>query len=224
MKGLFLSKLRGLLTPKVNIRVSSGGGVIGGHTLLTAQKYVCNWKDLESAFPLCLELPDPSQRWDYLVGIMGAQGSKDPEMWNYIGRFRESIGQPRRVVKDRVVTTDFVDFIVDQLITETSVFGDFKYHDSGTGTNAEAVGDSVLQTPTGEALSTGTQVETDHDTYKSIATDTYAGTFAITEHGLFNHATPASGTLMDRTKFTAINVVSGNQLEYTFEISFTAGS
>ena len=117
-----------------------------------------------------------------------------------------------------------MDFIVDQLITETSVFGDFKYHDSGTGVGAEAVGDSVLGTPTGESLSVGTQVETDHDTYKSVATDTYAGTFAITEHGLFNHATPASGTLMDRTVFSAINVVSGNQIEFTFEGSFAAGS
>lgn len=212
--------MEGLFLPKQGV----GLGIVRLRTALKAQKYKVKWENLESAFPQCLHLPDPSQRWDYLVDIMGAQGSKDPEMWNYINRFRSKRFQPMRFVRDRVVTTAFVDFIVDQLITETSVFGDFKYHDSGTGVGDEAVGDTALGTPTGEALSVGTQVETDHDTYKSIATDTYAGTFAITEHGLFNHATPASGTLADRTKFTAINVVSGNQIEFTFEISFTAGS
>jgi hypothetical protein len=127
----------------------------------------------------------------------------------------------RRVVRDKVVTTAFVDFVVDQLIAETSVFGDFKYHEVGLGTNAEAVGDTALQTSSGIARATGTQVETDHDTYKSVGTITADATEAWTEHGLFNAS--SAGTLMDRTKFDAINVVSGNQVEFTFEISFTAG-
>lgn len=212
---LFLPKPKKLTMPIV------GRGVIKGHTLLTAQKYVVNFKEIESAFPQCLNLPDATQKWDYLVSLMGPQGTIDPEMWAYINRFRSMEGQPRRSVKDRVVTTAFVDFIVDQLQTETSVFGDFKYHDSGIGTGAEAVGDTGLGTPWGGARSTGTQTETDHDTYKSVATTTYNASKALTEHGLFN--TSDTVTLMDRTKFDAINVVDTNQVEYTFEISFTAG-
>lgn len=127
----------------------------------------------------------------------------------------------RRVVRNRVVTTAFVDFIVDQLQTETSAFGDFKYHGMGTGSTAENVTDTALETDTGIARATGTQTETDHDTYKSVATITADATEAITEHGIFNAA--EAGTLMDRTVFSAINVVSGNQIEFTFEISFTAG-
>jgi len=127
----------------------------------------------------------------------------------------------RRVVKDKMVTTAFVDFVVDQLITETSVFGDFKYHACGLGVGAEAITDTALGTDSGIARATGTQVETDHDTYKSVATMTMDTTEAITEHGIFNAST--AGTLMDRTLFSAINVVSGNQIEFTFEISFTAG-
>ena len=173
-----------VVIPKIHF-----GGVIQAHTLTRMQKYVVNWRELESAFPQCLNLPDPSQRWDYLVSQMGAQGIKDPDMWDYIGRFRSAIGQPKRARRDRVVTTAFVDFVVDQLIAETSVFGDYKYHDSGIGVVAEAITDTAMGTATGEARSTGTQVETDHDTYKSVATDTYAGTFAITEHGLFNVVT-----------------------------------
>jgi hypothetical protein len=119
-------------------------------------------------------------------------------------------GDPIRTVRDKVVTTAFVDFVVDQLQTETSAFGDFKYHACGLGVGDEAVGDTALGTDSGIARETGTQTETDHDTYKSVATMTMDATEAITEHGIFNAA--EAGTLMDRTKFSAINVVSGNQI------------
>ena len=138
-----------------------------------------------------------------------------------VRHIREGKEIGKRVVKDKVVTNAYVEFIVDQLIAESSAFGDFKYHDSGTGTNAEAAGDTALQTPTGEARSTGTQVEGSANEYISVATHTYAGTFAITEHGLFNAS--SGGILMDRTKFAAINVVSSDQLEFTFTITFSSG-
>ena len=111
--------------------------------------------------------------------------------------------------------------VLDQLIVETSAFGDFKYHDSGTGTNGELAADSVLQTPCGEARTIGSQVEGTSKQYKSIATHTYAGGFAITEHGLFNAA--AAGILMDRTVFGAINVVATDKIEFTFTITFNSG-
>ena len=65
----------------------------------------------------------------------------------------------RRVVKNKLVTTALVDFFVDQLIAETSAFGDFKFHDSGTGVGGEAIGDTVLGTPWGGARTVGTQAE-----------------------------------------------------------------
>jgi len=128
----------------------------------------------------------------------------------------------RRVVKDRVVTDDFAELIVDTLVANDDGIKDFKYHDSGTGTDAEAAGDSGLGTPWGGARSVGSQEEgATTKTYKSIATTTYNAGFAITEHGLFNAA--ADGVLMDRTKFDAINVVDTNQIEWTFQISFASG-
>jgi len=212
------SKFLGVVTSNV---VMTGGSKVYHRTLLTAQKYQVDWENLESSFPQCLHLPGPSEKWDFLVEQMGPQGTKDPEMWAFIDRLRSKDGQPRRMVRDKMVTTAFVDFVVDQLQAETSTFGDFKYHDSGEGSTGEAITDVGMESATGEARSTGTQTETDHDTYKSVATDTYSGSFAITEHGLFN--TVDSTLLMDRTVFSAINVVSGNQIEFTFEISFTAG-
>lgn len=134
----------------------------------------------------------------------------------------------RREVRDKVVTDDFAEDIVDNLIAEVSAFGDYKYHHSGTGVGAEAAGDAALGTPVEDARDVGTQVEDGSKVYKSIATTTYTGTYAITEHGLFNTAGAGSppvvgGILMDRTKFAAINVVSGNQIEWTFTIAFTSG-
>lgn len=128
----------------------------------------------------------------------------------------------RRVVKDKVVTDAFVAFVVDQLQTETSAFGDFKYHDSGIGVGAEAAGDTALGTPWGGARTAGTQIEgATANIYKSVGTTTYNATKAITEHGLFNAA--SAGTLMDRTVFSAINVVDTNQIEFTFQITLTSG-
>ena len=127
----------------------------------------------------------------------------------------------KRVVKNRVVTSAFVDYIVDNLIAELAAFGDFKFHGSGTGTTAEAAAQTALVTEV-ETRDTGTQIEgATTNIYKSVATHTYAATFAITEHGLFNIA--AAGILMDRTLFTAINVVSGDKIEFTFTITFSSG-
>jgi len=212
---------RGLLVYEP-ARVAVGGSTLYCNTLLQAQKYLVDWEDLERAYPLCLNFEKPSQKWNYLEGIMGPQGTIDPEMWAFIERFREADPKAYRAVKDRVMTTAFVDFIVDQLQTETSEFGDFKYHQCGLGTTAENVTDTGIETDTGISPATGTQTETDHDTYKSVATMTMDATEAITEHVIMSQS--GAGTCMDRTKFDAINVVSGNQIEFTFEASFTAGS
>ena len=128
----------------------------------------------------------------------------------------------KRVVKNRVVTSAFVDYIVDNLIAELAAFGDFKFHDSGIGTTAESAADTGLVTPWGGARDTGTQVEgASTNIYKSVATTTYNATKAITEHGLFNVAT--GGILMDRTVFAAISVVNSDKIEFTFTITFSSG-
>lgn len=125
------------------------------------------------------------------------------------------------VVGYRVVTTAFVNFVVDQLQTETSVFGDFKYHDSGVGTTAENAADTTMETTDGENRSTGTQTETSANIYRSVGTITYTTTKAITEHGLFNDS--STGTLMDRTVFSAINVVNTDSITFTYSLTISSG-
>ena len=149
-----------------------------------------------------------------------------PELYREVKerRFLGLFGKPRPVIRTskRVVTTAFANFLAAQLITDSVAIGDFKYHDSGTGTVAEAVGDVGLGTPWGGARDVGTQVQGgDATKYKSVATTTYTGTFAITEHGLFNAATGV--TLMDRSVITAIGVVNGNQIEWTYKLTVAAG-
>jgi len=127
------------------------------------------------------------------------------------------------VVSLRVVTTAFVNFLVDQLQTETSEFGDLKYHDSGIGTTAAAVGDTDIETTDGESRATGTQTEGDSTyEYRSVGTISYTSTKAITEHGIFTNS--AGGTMADHHVFSAVNVVSGDSIQFTFDLEFPAGS
>ena len=122
----------------------------------------------------------------------------------------------------RQVTTAFVNFVVDNLITDTTEFGDFKFHDSGVGVTGENITDTDIETTDNESREAGTQVEDDADDYQSVGTITYSGTLAITEHGLFSIVT--GGTLMDRTVFSAINVESTDSIQFTYTINIPAGS
>lgn len=125
------------------------------------------------------------------------------------------------VLSKRKVTAAFVNFMVDQLQTETSAWGDFKYHDSGVGDTAEANTDTGMETTDGEDRVSGTQEEgASANIYKSVAAIAYTSTLAITEHGLFNAST--DGTLLDRSVFAAVNVVDGDSVTFTYQLTCTA--
>lgn len=170
-------------------------------------------------------------RWSYLVGLIGwLLGHGYTRLFGapvLLGRLQARLIRKDGSVVDygtlgfRVVTTAFVSFVVDQLQTETSAFGDFKYHDSGVGTTAENAANTDMETTDGESRATGTQTEASATVYQSVGTIAYTTTKAITEHGLFNAST--SGTLMDRTVFSAINVVNGDSIQFTYSLTVSAG-
>lgn len=141
----------------------------------------------------------------------------DAQKWAYTNGMKINYG----VLSYRSVTTAFVNFVVDQLQVETSVFGDFKFHDGGVGVTAENITDTAMETTDGEARATGTQTESAANAYRSVGTISYTTTKAITEHGLFNDLTV--GTLMDRSVFSAINVVNGDSIQMTYTITLSAG-
>ncbi len=132
------------------------------------------------------------------------------------------------LISTQVVTTAFCVFLAAQFITESAEIGDFKYHETGTGTGNEDVADVSLTFSTemvGDIRGVGTQVQGGTALkYKSIATITYDGSGgAITEHGVFSNTRASGGTLLDRSKFAAINVVATDSIQFTYELTLTAG-
>jgi hypothetical protein len=129
----------------------------------------------------------------------------------------------------RVVTTAGVNFLTDALqnLVEAE---NLKFHGIGTGTNAEAVGDTALQTELttqynpDSTRATGSQTENGANVYRTVGTNTVDGTAAVTEHGIFSQAATGGGSLLDRSVFTAINLASGDGVQSTYDFTQTAGS
>jgi hypothetical protein len=145
-------------------------------------------------------------------------GSLKLRVFDANGRLKRDYG----LVSTRVVTTAFVNEMVDQLQAEDSSWGDFKSHDSGVGTTGAAVGDTDIETTDGQARATGNQGEgSSANIYQTVGTISYDSTYAITEHGVFNAST--AGELLDRHVFSAVNVVNGDSIEFTYELTVSAG-
>ncbi len=121
------------------------------------------------------------------------------------------------------VTTEFRDYEVDQLQTEDSTYGDFKYHRPGTSAQAESNADTALIADAG-LEATGTQIEgATSDIYKSVATVTADATETWQEHSIANATGAGGGELMDRSLITpTVSVVSSDTVEFTYEITKNA--
>jgi hypothetical protein len=124
------------------------------------------------------------------------------------------------VISRRVVTTAGVAALANAFLNtfEPEIFN---YHASGTGTNAEAIGDTALQTETGTRVA-GTQSSPAGGQYRTVATVSYGSTLAITEHGILSQLS-VGGTLWDRSVFTAINVVNGDSIQFTYTLTINSG-
>ena len=125
-------------------------------------------------------------------------------------------------ISRRVVTTAGVNFMRDDFNAAAGAadITNFNFHDSGTGAVAEAIGDTTI-TAAGPARVTGTQSAPAAKQYRTVATISYTATLAITEHGVFSAST--AGTLWDRSVFTAINVVTGDSIQFTYTLSISDG-
>lgn len=131
----------------------------------------------------------------------------------------------------RVVTTAGVGYIVDAWQNSVEL-EDMKYHALGTGSTAEASGDTALVTEltteyTGNVRATGSTTEgASANIFRTVGTNTLDGTpgAALREHGIFSQAATGGGVLMDRTVFAAITLSSGDSLQSTYDQTQTAGS
>ena len=133
------------------------------------------------------------------------------------------------VLSYRVVTDTGVGFLVDAWDNSTTLIKDANYHGCGTGTNAENQTDSALQTESTTALNpdstraTGTRSQPAANQYRSVGTLTFDGSAAVTEHGILTQAATGGGVLWDRSVFSAINVASGDSIQFTYTCTLTAG-
>lgn len=124
----------------------------------------------------------------------------------------------------RVVTDVGVAELVDDWDDGSGNIENFNYHDSGTGAGGEAAADTTLTTQAGPTTrATGTKSQPSANVLRSIGTIAYTGTLAIIEHGLFNQAAQG-GILWDRTEFASIGVENGDSIQFTYDVTFTAGS
>jgi len=125
------------------------------------------------------------------------------------------------VVSRHKVTTAWRDFVVAQMVAETAEFGDAKFHEVGTSSQAESNADTALITPTGIARVTGTQVDAGSGLYRSVGTVTADTTETWTEHGIFTKSTGT--TLLDRSLISpTVAVVANDQVQFTYELTVNA--
>lgn len=132
-------------------------------------------------------------------------------------------------VSHHVITDTGVAFLVDswQGILEPEIM---KYHGVGTGTTAESAAHTALVTESTTALNpdstraTGSLTEgASANIFRTVGTVTFDASAAITEHGLFSQAATGGGTMIDRSVFSAINVVSADSIAFTWDGTFSSG-
>lgn len=147
-----------------------------------------------------------------------------PGKWRLIGRLYARVKNPGDeewsdlgCIAHRIVTAvaiaDLISILQGGAATNLQ---NYKYHATGTGTNPESAANTALQTEV-ETRDLGTQISPGAGVYRTVATHTYAAGFGITEHGVFSNA--VGPLLLDRSVFSAIPVVNGTQIEWTYDLT-----
>lgn len=138
---------------------------------------------------------------------------------------REALG----LVCTRLITDAGVGFLVDDWDNNGQDLTTMNFHGCGTGTNAEAQGDTALQTESTTVLNpdstraTGTRSQPAANQYRSVGTLTFDGSASITEHGLLSQSGTGGGVLWDRSVFTAIAVAALDSIQFTYTATVSAG-
>jgi len=133
------------------------------------------------------------------------------------------------ILSHKLVTDAGVAFLVDDWDGGANDFSLFNYHGCGTGSVAENVADTALGTESTTILNpdstraTGTKSQPTASQMRTVGTATFDGAGAITEHGIFTQAATGGGTLWDRSVFTAINVASGDSIQFTYTCTINSG-
>jgi hypothetical protein len=194
-------------------------------------------------------LPDPVNEWrkaNVRLGLVGrglskvalARALKLPHFHGalYLTVWRDGEPTDLGLASLRLVTTAGVKYLTDDMAAGANDSSNFKFHALGTGTNAEAVADTALQTElttqysTDNVRPTGSQASATagaNATYTTVGTITVDAAVAATEHGILSQAAvaaaSAANTLLDRSVFSVVNLASGDSLQGTYVFTINSG-
>lgn len=176
-------------------------------------------------------------RWGYIKGLLSVKAAKlfsrvtgiptvTAELRAILFRVEggQKVAIDLGVLSHLLVTDAGVAYVVDDWDGGANIIDNFNYHACGTGVGAEAVGDTALtESTTITDRATGTKSQPTANQMRTIGTQTFTGSGAITEHGIFSVVTESSGTLWDRSVFSAINVISGDSIQWTHTTTINSG-
>lgn len=167
---------------------------------------------------------------DKLSSVVVLESSLAAIHLRYDERLGLQVPEDYGVVGTKVITDAGVAYLVDawENLVELETM---KYHGVGTGTTAEAAGNTALVTESTTALNpdstraTGSLTETSAPVFATVGTLTFDASAATTEHGLFSQAATGGGTMWDRTMYSAstINVASGDSIQFTYSMTASSG-
>lgn len=133
------------------------------------------------------------------------------------------------LLSTKVITDAGVAFLVDDWDANGQDISTMNFHGCGTGAVAEAAGDTALGAESTTILNpdstraTGTRSQPAANQYRTVGTLTFDGSGAITEHGILSQAATGGGSLWDRSVFAAINVASGDSIQFTYTCTVSSG-
>jgi hypothetical protein len=219
--------LRPVLIPRHGYYAGPAGRLLGLKNLPEAIPFRYRLRTVW--LELCLHLRLAAK--GFLRGLLNAEGILG------VGRLHITVfrgdGQIEHLglVSTRVIVDNGVTYLRDDFNNNAQDITLMNFHGAGTGTNAEAQGDSALQTECTTALNpdstraTGTRSTPASNQFRSVGTLTFDADAAVTEHGILSQSATGGGTLWDRSKFAAINVVgaNGDSIQFTYTLTLAAG-
>lgn len=155
-----------------------------------------------------------------LANLFGAMGAYSALGLVHLNEHGDVISD-RSLVSRHVVTTAGVDWLKTSWLNTTELEA-LVYHATGTGgATGELASQTALVTESGTRVA-GTASSNGVGIVRIVATVSYAATLSINEHGIFSQLA-AGGSLWDRSVFTAVGVVSGDSIQFTYDLTFSSG-
>lgn len=111
--------------------------------------------------------------------------------------------------------------LMEEWNTGPNTMKNFKYMAVGTSSTAENAGHTALLAEVESRVLCAKYSMGAGNVIDIVGQQTYTGSFALREHGVFNAAT--LGILFDRTMFSTVNVAPSTVIEWTYEITAATG-